>query len=418
MRMRIPIASLALAGALSAAAPSLRPAPDEVLRKNDHEKLGKEIGDYFRALSDQKGINEAFEALGETVDKIEKRLRGPKVLAQVDDWQKAFYLARQASYDDRDVRKGKVDQREIESDFGDLSFAIWVPSQYTTRKDPYPLVLSIPDEGQAPEAHLASDWTEPSGREAAILIAVSMPADAATWDQLGTADAPGGIRRIMATYGVALDKYAIDMNRVFLSGNGAGARGAFATAASFPHLFAGVIGRGAVPAADPTNFSQLPTHFLSAGAHATAFQERAKELGLENVTLTAEGGEAEIWGWIASQARQPIPDHVVFQPPSPFTASAYWIELSGIDVSENPRVEARVDRAANAIDVKAEKVATVQIYFNDRLVDLSKPVQVTINGTKHEIEVPRNLRVMLDLAYNLGDWGRVFTNRMPFDVGE
>jgi hypothetical protein len=54
--------------------------------------------------------------------------------------------------------------------------------------------------------------------------------------------------------------------------------------------------------------------------------------------------------------------------------------------------------------------------LNDRLLDLSKPVRVVINGTEQESKFAPNLRAMLDRAALVGDRGRAYTAswRMEF----
>ena len=60
-----------------------------------------------------------------------------------------------------------------------------------------------------------------------------------------------------------------------------------------------------------------------------------------------------------------------------------------------------------------------RVYFNDTLLDLSKPVKVHCNGEEHEVEVPRRLSELVDLVY-LGrcDPSRLFVNKMQFDLPE
>ena len=58
----------------------------------------------------------------------------------------------------------------------------------------------------------------------------------------------------------------------------------------------------------------------------------------------------------------------------------------------------------------------MRLFFNDRIVDMDKPVEVVINGVSQKASIDRNKRLMLELNYTNGDWGRVFTNRMDYDV--
>jgi poly(3-hydroxybutyrate) depolymerase len=389
-----------------------------VIKERDHKSLAKEIGKYYDAMRESKGILEAYGKVSAVVEKQQKKLKETEILSLVEDWQQVFYAQRAATYSDRGIKKGKIAEFNAEVP-GDrtIHYWMWTPQKYSSKKGPYALVLAIPDAGQEPEDLLTADWADAAARENTLIVAPRMPSDAAAWTQFNPSGASlDGISTIMFTYGEVYRKYAVDVNRLFLAGKGQGIAAALGAAQAFPHLFAGVVGRGAAQEAEATNFRNVPTLFLDGGTWATDFEEKVGELGFGNCTHEQGKGEADVWAWIAGQSRNAYPTSLTFRPPTPYSRSCYWLELVGINVDEDPFVEASVDRASNTITIEAENVSSLNISVNDLLVDMEKPVVVVVNGTKHEQALSRNLRVMVDLMFNAGDWGRVFTNRISLDV--
>ena len=45
-----------------------------------------------------------------------------------------------------------------------------------------------------------------------------------------------------------------------------------------------------------------------------------------------------------------------------------------------------------------------------------KVIQLRVNGVEHESQLERSPAYMVDSVYNLGDWGRVFTQTESYDV--
>ncbi len=391
-------------------------APRDVTwRASDHDKVGKDIATYYDAKDNRKDIGGAWEKLSKTTDRVAKKFKDDDILSFVEDWEAALKSAAMSEYREK-PKKGKV--QEIDLNTGGASGETWAsfPKSYSTKKDPYPLVLVIPDEGKTPHEHIDAMWTDTGGRENAIIVAVDMPKDADSW-LLPADPAPAGIGAIMSTYGYMRYTYAIDMDRVFLAGSGRGISAALATAAYSPHCFAGVIGRGAVPEFKATNFRTVPTLFVAGGKYATEFEAAAKEGGYGNCNLLTTDSEADVWAWMGEKVRDAYPDTLTFQPFTPQGKICSWLQINGFDVAEEPLIEAKVDRAANTIEVTAEKISTVTIYFNDAMVDLDEPVKVVVNGVPHEQRLPRARRNMLDRCYSWGDWGRIFTAHDSFDIG-
>ena len=386
--------------------------PDEVLKASDHKKLGRKVSDYWVAKDEKKKITAAFQSLSEEIDRAAKNLqkkKGPGVLAIVEDWEQVFWLATQAGLSDKKVKKGRVTHAQPPAPY--VEFTYCVGKRYSTKKGPFPLILVVPDVGEAPSAALDESWEDPILREEAILVAVHMEGDGSEW---GTT---AGATRVMETYGSivrGLSAFGLDYDRVFLAGSGKGFGAAAATVASFPQLFAGLIGRGEIPPVDARNFRNTPT-YLTGGEGANALRAAIEELGFGDCTADGVDASADIWSWAKEHARVPYPAHISFTPTSSYALSANWIKLDGVD-ENTAQVDAVVDRSSNTFTITATGVGAVTVLFNDTLVDLEAPVKVIVNGVTHETVYSRNSRKMIDRIYNAGDWGRVFTASATFDV--
>lgn len=393
-------------------------APGELkLKESDHKSLSKLVGGYFTAMNEEKGIAESMQKVIDQIASTEKRLKGQKLLAAVGDWEQVFRLVTEDRLKETLKKKGEVTEAKIQPNNIELSIAYCVPKK--PAKGPLPLLLIACDGGETPSAHLSTFWSDPAIREGAILLALDLGKDTGSWGVFGSTASPGGGLRLMNALSQVQREFPVDSNRRFLVGSGKGFAAVEASAASYPHVFAGVIGIGDVSVSDAgnlENFRTLPTLLLKGGEGAKAIEARLGELGFANSRLEPEGSATQAWEWMTKNPRMAYPNHITFVPKRDNTTVAHWLSLGGFQVSENPRVEARADKASNTITVDALKISDLLIYLNDELVDLGKPVKFVINGTVHERTLERNAPEMIKNQYFGGDWGRVFSASVPQDV--
>lgn len=418
----------AFPAATSPASAPLEPtAPELRLKKQDHESLGKLLASCIAAISDKKlDRREEEEKFKEALDKLKKRkVKDADPLSLTEDLQAALWYAAEYSKQ-RGIKKGKVETVELETPLKyTIEYAVWTPSKYNAKQGPYPLLMLLPDVPQPGQGVNLSDlitneWQLGDVRDAAVLVAVPMPDDLAQRREIGSREQPGGIGNLLSVFAEVTRRYAVDFDRIFLVGHGAGVETAVAIASRYPDRFAGVVGRsGDAGDTPPLNFSNLPTLFTGAGQQATAFAEKNKELGYDNCTILPEADEAAIWSWISSKQRVAHPRRVVLYPGSPFPVKAYWVQVPPQDGSVATRVEAVADRESNSVTVQAKGVRQVTLFFNDILLDLDRPVKVSVNGVEHEDRIPRNFNTMMELIYGgRSDPGKLYTAFRVYDVPE
>jgi len=387
-----------------------------VLSTSDLRKLTAIFEDIFEARREGESDLKPRQGLEEFINGFEgKRGETRSFLSLVPDIELALRGA--TTYKDSGVQKGRVKQeKKTESFGGEIQYAVLAPGRYSS-KTAYPLILSIPALGETLDEHLKTHWTDTALRDGAIIAAVGMPSDLEMWDTMGSAENGGGVVRAMHVFREVRNAYNVDIERVFIAGKGDGVAAALTIASLFPDRFAGVIGRnGDASDLSPLNFKNLPVMFAGAGEKASAFAKAAEGMSNAPVAIAPDATDTDVWSWMADRRRAANPSSVALRPTLWQGNKAYWLEVIGVDPNNLRPAEATIDRATNTVTVKADGVLEVRVYFNDRLVDMSAPVRVIVNGVEHEHTIERRLRTMLDLAWQTGDFGRVYTSERVYDV--
>ncbi|MCB9916536.1 MAG: hypothetical protein H6828_15530 [Planctomycetes bacterium] len=430
MPMRPLFALLALFAVLPLA-DAARPTPARVaetaLKDADHQKAGKLIDDCIQAFVNRSGLREAEAELRDTLDKKWKKpAKDRDVLSLVEDLQASVYYSRNYSKA-KGVKKGKVNEFELELPYYGkytAKYELWAPNKYAAKDGPYPLLICIPGASESPAEHIEKRWGSSAVRESAIIVSMHMPSNEALWAGLGVKGEPdkvGGIGLLLSVFGDVRDRYAIDNDRVFLVGEGAGGvDAAMRIANSFPDRFAGIVGiAGDAPELAVDNFANLPVLLAGGGAKATAFDEAAKAAEYQTVQLSPGAKEEDIWGWMQAHPRRDFPERVVLLAGTPFPNKAYWLEMPPRGEGSTSRIDAKVDRASNTLTIEAKGVTNVTVYFNDLMLDLDQPVKVMLNGRESMVEIPRNFSSLMQQIYKSGsDPGKVFTALKDFDIPE
>ncbi len=252
--------------------------------------------------------------------------------------------------------------------------------------------------------------------------------------------------------------FNVDENRVFLAGDSDGGRGTYAVAeteATFLGAAVPVIGSpGGVTRF--ANFRNLPWLAIN-GEKDTLFTpdlvrpavEGMKEAGID-ITWKLVAGQGhdprmfltfkdEVCEFLGKHPRDPLPKTVDWQVdpsrgeeyPGGFPANTFrWIRVEKTgDAKSNapfddakgsingslPRVRAK--REGNAIDVETSGVTAVTVLLSDAMVDLSKEVEIRVNGrSAFKGKVAPDARAILEEARRFRDRALVFSARVTVDV--
>jgi hypothetical protein len=424
------VGTLGLVAALSSA--SFAPN-DEKLKPADQKALAKGVSAYWQAKIDRKKISESFVKFSDSVAKVKKKLKGKgEILAMMDDWKQVFWIAtRSGLVNSKKVKKSISVWPRHKSSFP--AFTYVAPKKHSARGAAYPLILIVADEGEDSAKHLDSKWADAALRAGYILAVVEMKTVPATvgkskgpdfGDAIPTDGWGGqpGIVAVMGTFGslTRAEAFAIDFDRVFISGSGKGFEVAATAVEWFPQNFAGLIGRGEIPKdLFSVNMSNVPTMIAGDSEGGKNFAEGIKNMGQAETNVGADT-DADIVAWLEQQVRNPYPTKVKFSYPSNNILDSYWIEAAGVDVNADggAKLEAEVDRATNTITITASQVGSVVLSFNDVLVDMDKKVNVVINGVAKEALLQRNQRLMIESVFGQRDWGSIKTATASYEVTE
>lgn len=428
-RQRIPPLPAAAGLALSLLALG---ATAQELRESDHKKLGGLVERFLEKRDNTKEAEKLRADLKEELEKAGKKKAGKDgdalqaALSMVDDLE--AIAASATSF--KNLRGGKPELRQVtRSGTKVAEYTLLLPTTYKPSDGPYPMVLVAPDlkDGKpvTGEQFLQDFWPEAALRDSMVIAVAHLPADTQTWDKVFVDDgsgqrAPGGLSALMSSYADVLQNVAVDPERVFVAGRGQGVAAAVALGATFPQNFAGVIGQAGDPGKTAwQNYRNLPVLLQGGGSEATTFADSVKGAGYDNATLESEVKNEALLTWIQAHPRNSNPTKVTLIPGSPIPTKSYWLSVPPTAAEEGTFVQAEIDRATNKVTVEGKGVRTVTLFFNDVLVDLSKPIQVSLNGQTQEIVVPRSLDDYLDMLYKgTSDPARIYVASRTFDLPE
>ncbi len=445
--------TLLFLGLLAVATGFLAAQDEPLLKGPDAKALAKLFADYFGACldNDVKGRVKSYDALAAKLDSVSKAKRVETLLASMPDLRQAFGGA--PVREEESPKKGSFYEKSFTArlplgEERELSYLLWLPRDYTTGREPYPIFLCLhPDLDRLDEA---KNWAKRAYPEAlakvgVVVVPLNMGKNKVDWESRD-----GRILALFCVRDVAV-KYNVDRLKLFIEGHGATARAVTDYVTSFPGLFTAAVFRGleAVPNTDLlANARPVPFLVLTPpdteGAEdpaslAANFAEEAKSKGVTvNVVEAQPGAEgdpgeqgiAALTELVAATKKTTAPERIQFETRTEEHVNAHWLKLDRMAVSaEEPvRVEAEVIRTKNEIHVKATRnVEKFTIYLNDELVDMGKTVKVlysVLGGEEGEPKVcfegtkKRNLEQALTIWFdNLsGNFGEVYTNFIEVQV--
>lgn len=193
----------------------------------------------------------------------------------------------------------------------------------------------------------------------------------------------------------------VDPNRVYLMGYSAGGDGVWQVAPRMADRFAAA----AMMAGHPNDASliglrNLPFAIFMGGADA-AYKRNTlaaeKTADLDRLHAADPGGyvhmsriypglphwmdrkDAEALPWMAGFTRDPWPKRIVWRQDDVTHKRFYWLEIpDAAAAKQGDTMEATVD--GQTITLTGTVPARTMVWLSDRLVDLDRPVRVTVNG--------------------------------------
>jgi poly(3-hydroxybutyrate) depolymerase len=319
-----------------------------------------------------------------------------------------------------------------------IDVLVQLPSSYDPARR-YPLLLAI-GGGPPPNEEAAK------ARGRFMLKAWSKPADQAGWVIAAVEDTvsirlPGKDLRyhilhanhLRAIRDALVEQFALDPNRVHVTGISLGSNYALAYAAAQPDWFAGI--------APVSTEGESREHFVRNLRHVGVYVlEGAKDKNIRTIEGPRKLAEIlqsfgyphcydeeadkghegfldkypQVLKWLGERPRPAFPKEVIRLAHAGIVLPGkrfYWLEAD----THQAALLARVD--GNTIDVQAARVRRLAFHLSDRLLDLGNPVVIRINGkVVHDRTVERSLVVAVEDAAALNDPERFATARLTVDV--
>ncbi|MBI4834541.1 MAG: hypothetical protein HY811_06965 [Planctomycetes bacterium] len=230
--------------------------------------------------------------------------------------------------------------------------------------------------------------------------------------------------------------YNIDTNQIYLAGHSMGAQGTWSIGSHYADIFAalapmsGAGSTGGILA----NLKNTPVWFYhsaddkvisvepdrQAAETLKAYKEKygAYDFTYKEYSDIGHGfpkeGFKPIWDWIFSKKRNPYPKFVIWEPTRIYKQIFYWLKTNNPQPGQ--RIEAKID--ANKIFIQSD-VTEFSVLLNDKLVDLKKPVVITVNADeKFNGLAGYSLRTLVETIDDKKDPEMYFTSQVKIKNDE
>ncbi len=145
--------------------------------------------------------------------------------------------------------------------------------------------------------------------------------------------------------------------------------------------------------------------------------------------LPAEPGRSELSDqideWFSRQTRNPSPATIHHVALGEYNGRSYWTRIESLSdktpvkARKGPsgHVVARADRRTNTIAIETKGVGQLRVFLDPKLVDVSKPVTITVNGkAAHQGAVKPSIESVLDAWRDREDTALVYAHSVLLDI--
>jgi predicted esterase len=241
---------------------------------------------------------------------------------------------------------------------------------------------------------------------------------------------------VLRTLRDACRRFAIDSDRVFLSGHSMGGDAAWEIGVSHPDLWAGIIPIVATTTPSTINHytanaDKLPMYFVAGELDGKRIADNSTDWDRYfkhnyDVTVVEYRGRGHehfsdeiqrIFDWMGRKQRDFFPKEFAVSTKRPWDNYFWWLEIDRLPAPAGPRafqVKGMIS-SSNSVNVTAPGSASV--WLAPEMVDFSRPVNVQVNGRAlSRTPVRPDLRVLLDDARTRGArlhpfWAKVEAER-------
>jgi len=356
---------------------------------------------------------------------------------------------------------GQIVRRKIKANHekgAEFEYVLWVPTEYRPDK-PWRLIVSLHGQnGNGPD--FMKNWL-PDVQKAGDTFLLCPSAGRGGWGHslLGYHYVLDSMRDVLATY-------SVDPDLVYIDGASMGGNGSFQFACVYPDLFAGAAPRSGGPVFRYTGGDKKEKVLVAEGLEnllgtplywtvgakdpevANAWVHLAKEkidsLRLDCVFQEYPNGghewfpqeNAKILAWMGTKRRSAYPPRVGIETNERIFNRSFWLEVSDfkgkeiikrgyMDLDKKPieerlvfqeEIRARGDLSTETNEIKllATGARELRVYLHERMVDFTKPVSITINGSRATYTAKASLETLLESARR--DRGLLYTAAVKVKV--
>ena len=419
-------------------------APKWTIPEREAKKLQKLLSDY---------VHPGRKTRGDILPKFQKfvdaRVEGHSVLEDVDAWTRIATSLR--AFDAKLGRKGKVSEVAFKSHgfpgIGTVAYHLYLPRNYDPRNRFHPVIFCLPDNKAWPDGtkYIEDVWVKRSEDIANdwIVVAPKPHTKGERWSTPNSrAKAMITLRHVLGTFEAKTRKKGggphSDPSQVFIDGEDL----AGMVAARFSELFAGAILRNANGRDTGRinlkvgGLNGLPAYCICGGKNKKAQVKFAQKLKAANaMTEIVEddkflGAVEATVKWLSriidakTGVRTLQPRKIEYMVHDASFQRHYWINILEYDASTRPApmLLAEADRAKNEIRVDVTGISRLELFLNDAVADLNKPVKVIVIDDGKEMlfregPVERNLGTLLAELVDSNQPWRIYAAKFVIDVG-
>ena len=239
----------------------------------------------------------------------------------------------------------------------------------------------------------------------------------------------------------AMRRYAIDTDRVFLSGHAIGGNAAWDIALAHPDLWAGLIGITAeadkyVNHYHPNAFGTLPMYFVHGdldhprmAANKMDWNRYFKGRDCDVMVVSYQGRGREhfqeevphLFTWMARHRRAITPSTLDVRMMRPWDRMFWWIEVRGlpertvvlpaewpVDDRSAAFVEGTFRRDQNQVVISKCSADQATLWLNPDIVDFARQIEIRFKGDSRRFELAPDAAVLLEDVRRRGDRQRPF----------
>lgn len=326
----------------------------------------------------------------------------------------------------------------------EFEYVLWVPAEYVPDRT-WRMIVSLHGQHGTGDQFIRN-WLADAEREGSTFV-LCPSAGRGGWGHSTL-----GYHYILDALHEVLEGYAIDPDLIFIDGASMGGNGSFQFACVYPDLFAGAAPRSGGPlfryvptgtgktdrtvtAEGLENLIATPLYWIvgakdpevpNAWVHAARVELDALRSDFTFREFPEGGHEwfpqenGAVLRWMAQKRRNPYPLRVGLDTNERAYNRNFWLEISEfkgqeilkrnyLDLDRKPieermlfpehsHVRGDVSKETNEIKITVTGAREIRIYLHEKMLDLSKPVTLIVNGSKSKVEARPSLETLLESA--------------------